>query len=148
MREGDYSKKSAEVSSGLGGLQSRTLSPPINNAKHKILSGLYNISTPLDVADDANVDFSELKVAELRDECAKRGLDTKGVKAVLIKRLNEAAEEQEEDDNDETIPSPPIARTWLCDICQVTKCSSFDGASRHEKVCSASVNVVTSPKRS
>ena len=35
-------------------------------------------------------DFSKLKVAELREECTKRDLDTKGVKAVLVKRLNEA----------------------------------------------------------
>ena len=34
--------------------------------------------------------FSSLKVAELRDECTKRGLDTKGIKKVLIKRLEDA----------------------------------------------------------
>mmetsp|Transcript_7201 Transcript_7201/g.14595 ORF Transcript_7201/g.14595 Transcript_7201/m.14595 type:complete len:494 (-) Transcript_7201:73-1554(-) len=38
------------------------------------------------------VDFTKLKVAELREECAKRDLDSKGVKAVLIKRLKEAVE--------------------------------------------------------
>ena len=41
---------------------------------------------------EEDVDFSKLKVAELRNECTKRGLDTKGVKAVLIKRLDEAVE--------------------------------------------------------
>lgn len=40
--------------------------------------------------DEAAVDFSKLKVTELRQELTKRGLDTKGVKATLIKRLNES----------------------------------------------------------
>ena len=52
------------------------------------------------------VDFSRLKVAELRKECTKRGLDSKGVKAVLVERLEEAAksggvEESSEDEDEE-----------------------------------------------
>ena len=45
----------------------------------------------VDEPEEEPVDFSELKVAELREECTKRDLDAKGVKAALIKRLNEAS---------------------------------------------------------
>jgi tetratricopeptide (TPR) repeat protein len=40
---------------------------------------------------DAEQDFSALKVAQLRKELTKRGLDTTGLKAVLLKRLKQAA---------------------------------------------------------
>jgi len=40
-------------------------------------------------------DLNKLKVPELRAELQKRGLDTKGVKAILIERLKAALEEEE-----------------------------------------------------
>ena len=54
---------------------------------------------------EEKIDFSKLKVAELRNECSKLGLDTKGVKAVLVERLEKAAkggdvEESEEEESD------------------------------------------------
>lgn len=39
-------------------------------------------------------DPAKLKVVELRAELSARGLDTKGNKAVLVKRLKEALEEE------------------------------------------------------
>lgn len=39
-------------------------------------------------------DPAKLKVVELRAELSKRGLDTKGNKPVLVKRLKEALEEE------------------------------------------------------
>ncbi|GMH80891.1 hypothetical protein TL16_g08737 [Triparma laevis f. inornata] len=51
------------------------------------------------------VDFKSLKVADLRKECTSRNLDTKGTKAVLIKRLEEAVqggdEEQESSEEEQ-----------------------------------------------
>lgn len=38
----------------------------------------------------SDIDPNKLKVTELRDELKARGLDTKGVKAVLVKRLKQA----------------------------------------------------------
>jgi hypothetical protein len=38
----------------------------------------------------ASMNIKKMKVAELRDELSKRGLDTKGTKPVLLKRLEEA----------------------------------------------------------
>ena len=38
----------------------------------------------------SDIDPTKLKVAELRDELKARGLDTKGTKAVLVKRLKKA----------------------------------------------------------
>ena len=38
--------------------------------------------------DDSDVvDFSKMKVAELREECENRGLDSSGKKAKLVSRL-------------------------------------------------------------
>lgn len=39
---------------------------------------------------------SKLKVTELRAELGARGLDTKGNKAVLVKRLEKALEQEED----------------------------------------------------
>lgn len=38
----------------------------------------------------SELNVKKMKVAELRDELAARGLDTKGTKPVLLKRLEEA----------------------------------------------------------
>lgn len=40
------------------------------------------------------MDPAKLKVTELRAELTARGLDTKGVKAVLVERLRQALEEE------------------------------------------------------
>lgn len=42
----------------------------------------------------STMDVSKLKVTELRAELSERGLDTKGVKAVLVQRLLKAIEEE------------------------------------------------------
>lgn len=43
------------------------------------------------------MDPAKLKVVELRAELSKRGLDTKGNKPVLVKRLREALETESGD---------------------------------------------------
>ena len=37
------------------------------------------------------MDFSKLKVAELREECEKRGLDSSGKKVELVSRLEDSS---------------------------------------------------------
>ena len=41
-----------------------------------------------------SLDPSKMKVAELKAELEERGLDTKGLKAVLVKRLQEALDNE------------------------------------------------------
>lgn len=52
------------------------------------------------------MDVSKLKVVELRAELASRGLDQKGVKAILAARLQEAIDKEEQllKSDDEDIP--------------------------------------------
>jgi len=40
------------------------------------------------------VDFSKVKVVELRNKCTKRGLNIKGVKSVLVERIDEAVHKE------------------------------------------------------
>lgn len=42
----------------------------------------------------SDIDPNKLKVAELREELKSRGLDTKGTKPVLVKRLKKALNEE------------------------------------------------------
>lgn len=42
----------------------------------------------------STIDPAKLKVVELRAELSKRGLDSKGNKPALVKRLKEALEEE------------------------------------------------------
>lgn len=42
-----------------------------------------------DVSDD-EIDFAKMTVAQLKAECTKKGLDTSGVKAALVKRLRDS----------------------------------------------------------
>ena len=42
----------------------------------------------------SDIDPNKLKVAELREELKWRGLDTKGTKPILVKRLKKALNEE------------------------------------------------------
>lgn len=43
----------------------------------------------------SDIDPNKLKVAELKEELKNRGLDTKGNKAVLVKRLKQALNKEQ-----------------------------------------------------
>jgi hypothetical protein len=60
--------------------------------KTRFLGGLF-----LFCAKMSDIDPDTLKVTELRDELKARGLDTKGVKAVLVERLKEALASEQDD---------------------------------------------------
>lgn len=47
----------------------------------------------------SDVDIGKLKVVELKAELQARGLDTKGNKAVLVKRLQDAIDSSESGEN-------------------------------------------------
>ncbi|KAK0097283.1 hypothetical protein PV326_002641 [Microctonus aethiopoides] len=51
------------------------------------------------------MDPAKLKVVELRSQLGKRGLDTKGNKAVLVERLRKALEDETGDQVEESVPT-------------------------------------------
>nr|XP_023026523.1 heterogeneous nuclear ribonucleoprotein U-like protein 2 [Leptinotarsa decemlineata] len=60
----------------------------------------------------SNIDPAKLKVIDLRNELSSRGLDTKGNKAVLVKRLKTALEKE----FDKDLPDTSIADTSTEDL--------------------------------
>ncbi|KAG5896297.1 hypothetical protein JTB14_008853 [Gonioctena quinquepunctata] len=60
----------------------------------------------------SNMDPAKLKVVDLRNELATRGLDTKGNKAALVKRLKDALEKE----FDKDLPDTSIADTSTEDL--------------------------------
>merc|ERR1712126_196777 len=66
------------------------------------------------LSSETDMDLDAMKVKDLRDALEERGLDSKGVKAVLKERLMEAlakenAEDAEEPVNDAKTEAPPVA---------------------------------------
>ena len=61
--------------------------------KSKVESSLAAKSQHIASQEEPTVDFTSLKVADLRKECETRGLDSKGTKDVLVARLEEAGKQ-------------------------------------------------------
>jgi len=57
-----------------------------------------------------DVDYADMRVSELREECEDRDLDPVGRKSVLIRRLMEDDGDKVEDEDDENEPEPQIKR--------------------------------------
>jgi len=66
----------------------------------------------------SEIDPSKLKVTELKDELKKRGLDTKGVKAQLVKRLEQALRNTLGDPEDGILNSSFIVFEYFCNLYQ------------------------------
>lgn len=62
------------------------------------------------------MDPAKLKVVELRAELAARGLDQKGVKAVLVSRLQAALELEQQNVAADTTDSTSSGLLWHIDI--------------------------------
>ncbi|XP_058455366.1 heterogeneous nuclear ribonucleoprotein U-like protein 2 isoform X2 [Malaya genurostris] len=59
------------------------------------------------------MDYNKMKVSDLKVELASRNLDTKGVKAVLVERLKEAIEKENENQEQSTPVTTAIKKTEL-----------------------------------
>jgi len=75
-------------------------------------------------SDTPEIDFKSMKVTELRKECAKRNLDEKGLKAVLIKRLESSSsssssgdeEKEEEEEEEEEHPAVDFSKMKVVEL--------------------------------
>ena len=71
-------------------MQRRAHSSEVGVVKGEVKSLCSSKMPPKKRAATANLDPSKLKVAELKEELEKRGLDTSGKKADLVSRLEDA----------------------------------------------------------
>jgi len=96
-------------------------------------SSSFSSGTSMDVDSDTDgdgdsdtpeIDFKSMKVTELRKECAKRNLDEKGLKAVLIKRLESSSsssssgdeEKEEEEEEEEEHPAVDFSKMKVVEL--------------------------------